>query len=225
MKKEFLKILVLGAIALYGNGCGRSFTAEIMEETQKSDIKIKAEAYLFDAQLKRNGKPTSFRLDLYQTDTLIGIGGRGYLGKGALKGWMSTDSIKVYFPSTNEYVYEAIEDLMNSFECSGNLSSINLTNLFYDLPDRISQPDDINIEADYKDKKQPEFIITPQNCSWRISLIYDKQDTGWRIKNFEFSDGDKTILKADRRIYKNQSNIPINKFQFHSVSDAVRIIP
>ncbi len=138
---------------------------------------------------------------------------------------MSTDSIKVYFPSTNEYVYEAIEDLMNSFECSGNLSSINLTNLFYDLPDRISQPDDINIEADYKDKKQPEFIITPQNCSWRISLIYDKQDTGWRIKNFEFSDGDKTILKADRRIYKNQSNIPINKFQFHSVSDAVRIIP
>ena len=173
LKKISIFITLLIVVSFTQINCGRQYVSDSALSTTPStndDFKLKCEAYLFDAQLKRDGKPTSFRLDLYQLDTLIGIGGRGYLGKGALKGYMSADSLKVYFPASNEYVLEAITDLMNSFECTEKHPEFRLFELFFDLPDSIDFPTSINITSDYEDTNKPEFIVSTTNCPWRISL-------------------------------------------------------
>ncbi len=103
------------------------------------EFDVQVEAYLFDAVVLRGQKRNTFRLDVYQTDSIMALTGRGYLGKGALKGWMTRDSIKVLFPATNEYLYETIPALIGSIACLGDTAEINMFALFSALPDSIAQ--------------------------------------------------------------------------------------
>ena len=86
------------------SGCGTS-TNNLSEEQSKLDMEqtITADAYLYDAKAYDEGKPRSVRLSFYQTDSALFVSGKGYLGKGALKGEIKKTVSIFYFPTTNEY--------------------------------------------------------------------------------------------------------------------------
>lgn len=183
------------------------------------------EAYLFDAKLRRQGKPTSFRLEIFQTDSVIALGGRAYLGKGALKGLLTTDSLEVYFPSSNEYLYELLSDLFATAECTHAALKLSLLHLFTSLPDSLAEMEEVSIASDYTDRKRPGYLISFPDCSWVIELTYDRRETGWRIRNFKFDNGNDITLKAKRRTYKKKAQVPYSKFQLVLPDGATRITP
>jgi len=189
-----------------------------------SNVKISGEAYLFDARLWRDGKPTSFRLHIYQTDTLIGLGGRGYLGKGALKGWVSADSILVYFPSVDEYLYEDMAELISSFDCASPLVSFNVLGLFADLPDPVEWSGE-GLTLQIEDSDEPTYILSPVDCDWTARLVYDDEDKGWRVEEFYFDDGHDTRLEATRRRYNDDADMDQARFEVEIPAEAVRIFP
>lgn len=191
------------------------------------ETKIQAEAYSFNARLRRQGKPTTFKLEVYQTDSLLGLSGRGYLGKGALKGWLTSDSIKVYFPSTKEYLHDPLSAVASSGECASPLGGLNVLDLFAQLPDSILNGTDLMVNADYSKSKRPQFLIesADEKCNWRLDLTYDRKKTGWRIKRFEFDNGSGTTLRGIRDRYRAEAKVALKRFMPRPPPGAVRIIP
>ncbi|KAA3631413.1 MAG: hypothetical protein DWP97_13230 [Calditrichaeota bacterium] len=209
------------------SGCSGGYQSIAEEESIENNIKINADAYLFDAKVIQNGKPTSVRLYFYQTDSIIGIGGRGYLGKGALKGWITADSIKVMFPTTKEYLFESVSDLFSSFACADDIPEFELMSLFSVLPDRLFADSIITVNRvdDDTDDKRREYMITIEGCLWNLYLRYDYRDDRFVIRNFEFDDGKTTTLSGKRREYKTDQNIKLAKFKVPLSPEYIRIIP
>jgi len=193
--------------------------------TKKINEKIKGEAYLFDVKLKRDGKPTSFRLEIYQTDTITAFSGRGYFGKGALKGVVDKDSILVYFPTLNEYLYESTATLLDIKDCVNDLDNLNLLKLLKNLPDEMLMESNLTITPNHVNAKKPEYTLFNPDCSWKIDIIYDKRRPGWRIKSFFIDDGYDNTIKSTRRTYKRNANIPYKRFIVNIPDNAERIIP
>ncbi len=217
--------LLLALLTQFGCGPGRTGRVGDEKKSRKDSDKIKVEAYLFDAKLRRDGKLNSFRLDVYQTDTQLGLTGRGYLGKGALKGWMRSDSLKVFFPSTNEYLYEPTSEILRAMECTFVMPEIDLTALFKRLPDEILFDPAVTVEVDYFNPKRPRFALFVPDCLWRIDLVYDKKQPGWRIRSFEFADGKGNRLTAKRREYRKSARVRARLLEAPVPDDAFRIYP
>lgn len=223
MKKLFLLFLILTVL-----GCGQSYrkTKTVLEtqgEDEKKSDKIIIDAYLYDVKIKQGMKQNSFRLDIYQTDSIIGLGGRGYLGKGALKGKLTNDSIFVFFPTIDEYLLESTPDLMASFNCSGDIHDFNLYSLFSRLPNEYLNSNDFIIEPFNSKGKIRKFNIRAKNCSWLMELSYDYKFDSWRLTSFVFSDGDDTIIKGKRRKLKNHVKVTPNRFTVPIKPSSVKI--
>jgi hypothetical protein len=184
------------------------------------------EAYLFDAELRRSGKPTSFRLEIFHADTVMALSGRGYLGKGALRGRVTPDSLLCYFPSSNEYLQEPVLNLLNAIECQVAPRGINLLELFDRLPDAGTLDSTIDVVPNYQNGKRPTFIIYVENCPWQMELTYRSDEMlGWRLDEFVFFDGQDTRLKATLREFKANASVKPDRFEVRIPSDATRIIP
>ncbi len=213
------------ALCFLVTGCGGGFRdagAPVTDESLEKQ-QVNVEAYLFDAKLRRNKKPTSVRLEFYHTDSVIAIAGRGYLGKGALRGRLTADSVEVYFPTTDEYLLESVANLLGSVECSGPLPPLSLLALFANLPDSVLHEPGLSIESDHSDSRHPQYRIAMEGCPWEIDLTYAWQDVGWRVKKFSFNDGAELTLKATRRTYKRSARVKANKFQIPVRAGSVRI--
>lgn len=223
MAKHFVLALFLGALL---SGCtgGPRPGGEAPGETAPAG-EITADAYLFDAQLRRDGKPTSLRLEIYHADSVAGIGGRGYLGKGALKGWVRDDSLLIYFPSTNEYVYEPVENILHSDYCPGAVPRVPLSLLLTTVPDSVGDLADVYVRADLSDEDEPAYTLSIPDCVWRIDLAYDTDDGSRRVKEFEFDNGFNTTFKASRRTLKTDVDIALKRFRVVVPPDAVRLSP
>jgi hypothetical protein len=208
-------------------GCGPTYTVPPAGETStvRRGEKVRAEAYLFDAKLRRHGKPTSFRLEVFRTDSVIALGGRAYLGKGALKGRLTADSMEIYFPSSNEYLYEPLSNLFATTPCADAAFFTNLPGLFTTLPDSMGSLNHVLLKADYSNPRRPTFTLTWPDCPWRLELTYDRRDTGWRLRRFAFNNGQDISLKARRREYKRRARVPARKFQLTVPADSRRISP
>ena len=225
--KYFQKLLLIILVFLCSGCATVSQTQNNSEETKrfKNNKKVSVEAYLFDAKLKQHGKPTSVRLFFYQTDSVIAIGGKGYLGKGALKGWINNDSILVTFPTLREYLHESIEDLFASFSCESSIPKFNLMSLFTMLPDESDDFAFADVTMLQADSKRPQYRIQFPHCKWKIKVTYDKKSKGYRIRNFTFNDGQGTSLTGKRREYKGKSKVSQNKFEAEISAGMSRIIP
>lgn len=219
-------IICAGVALMFVSGCGssRRGVGFRYESGDKQTERIVADAYRFNARLRRNGKPTTFKLDFYVTDTLVGIGGRGYLGKGALKGYMTADSIKLFFPATDEYLDEPTPNLLASIECVGKLPDLNWLDFFQGLPDSIGLSTEFVIDADYKDDSRPRFAISHPGCQWQLGLVYDRVKGGWRIKRISFDDGKQTRLSAKRDEFRSGARVKQTRFEFHPKPSSIRII-
>lgn len=216
--------VILALVLSLSAGCASRKTTTVGEETAGSG-KVRAEAYLFDARMHRDGKMNTFRLEIFQTDSVLGLGGRGYLGKGILKGRMTRDSLQAYFPTANEWVYSSVSELLESTACPVTVPNLDLISLFTTLPDSASWPAKVLVESDYEDSDRPTFTIHMSDCPWQIEIEYDRQDSGWRIREFYFTDGESNDLRAKRREYKADVTVDSDKFAVSIPSDARRIIP
>jgi hypothetical protein len=183
------------------------------------------EAYLFDSRLKQKGKWNSFRLELYVTDSAVAMAGRGYLGKGVLRGRLTSDSLEVYFPTTNEFVYEETGSLLSSMECAIDTPGLDFGRLLSVLPDEFALDPRLSLDTDYSKSNRPRFTISDTNCDWRLQLIYDQRKVGWRLREFRFDDGSGRELTGKRREFRDRARVRLNKFHWTVPDDAVRIIP
>ena len=199
---------------------------EIPTEVREAWQDVEVEAYLFDTEIEYEGKYSSVRLELFATDSIVGIGGRSYLGKGALDGWLTADSIRLLFPQSNEYVSEPVARLLRTFECTGaRRPNIPLLAFFFARPARVDIGPDVTITVDSSDTDRPAFGLSMPDCPWAIELIYDRRDTGWRIREFSFDNGDNLQIEARRREYHDEVGAKARMFTVSVPSDARRIIP
>ena len=221
----FPRTTIGGFILLVLVGCSspqKAHTGRELSSDVRAD-KIRAEAWLFDARVWREGKPTSFRLEVYRTDSITALSGRGYLGKGALKGTIRNDSLYVFFPRTNEYLYEAAGSLLDAMDCSDVSPRVDILALLTDVPDSVDGLENVEVTTSYLDPDRPTFVLYSRGCPWQLDLKYDKRKVGWRLKAFEFNSGDGVRLKVKRRTLKQQAKVPVKRFQTTHSPDAYRI--
>jgi hypothetical protein len=218
-----LVFLCAGIVVLLG-GCYATGKRSL---EQSPEVKIVAEAYSFNARLWRDGKPTTFKLELYQTDSLLGLSGRGYLGKGALRGWVRSDSIKVYFPSTNELLYEPLDAVVAASSCPFPLAGLDLLGLMSKPPDSIALAESLQVDSDYGVRDRARFKVRSieAGCTWELALVYRRRDLGWRIDEFDFDDGRGTRLRASCNLYRARAKVPLSRIEPGSRPDARRIVP
>ncbi len=210
-----LLLLVILTISLSIISCS-SATRIPMDELAVERLdhqEIVVEAYLFDVKLRRKGKPTTIRLDLYQTDSVVAMYGRAYFNKGAFTGRLTNDSMLIYFPATKEYLQESIENLFLSFDCESELIGLNLLSYFINSPDSGHISQNLKIETIADDNNGRSLKVSSVNCPWRLILDYTMAEKGWRINNFEFDDGADVTLKGSQRRYKSEASVPASRFQ------------
>lgn len=221
---KVVAIIFISLICLVA-GCGTAHKSTPGTESGISaGQELQCEAFLFDARITCEKKYNSFRLELYQTDSLIGLTGRGYLGKGALKGWITPESLLVYFPTVKEYIQEAVSDVWKSFECVQNENSLNIFGLITNLPEEIIPAEGYQLELIKDDDKEKEYQINKIGCHWSITASYDLREKGWRLKEFNISESDKFELAGKRREYRDDVKIKTNRFKPLVGPDAVRVI-
>ena len=207
------------AVCVSCGGYGSTFS----DENKVGQQKVEVEAYLFDVKIRRKGKPTSLRLDLYQTDSVIAMFGRAYFNKGAFRGRLTNDSLKIFFPASNEFLQESIDALFSSFNCQGDLSGLPVFKYFSELPDSAFSETGLEIKTLINEKKKKSFEISASGCSWLMSLKYKKEDKGWRLNEFRFDDEQSVRIKGSRRIYKSSARILSGRFELAIPSDSYRI--
>lgn len=208
-------LLLLCLASCAGNRQTISQQEQIIEMGE-GDIRV--DAYLFDCRLKRNGKLNSFRLDLFVTDSMAAFYGRGYLGKGVFRGVLRNDSLYVLFPTTHEYLMEAVPTLLHSGDCAPDLDEEML--LTYLLPIADSRVKETG-------KKTHEITLdeTADNCAFHLHFSYKEKDDLWRPEGLEFSDLSTTELTATRRELRIGAKISRNRFDFVVPENSARISP
>ena len=214
-----LLALLLLAVSISCAGYGFSVT----DDNRVGQQKIEVEAYLFDVKIRRKGKPTSLRLDLYQTDSVIVMFGRAYFNKGAFRGRLTSDSLHIFFPASNEFLQESIDALFSTFNCQGNLTGLPVFKYFSELPDSALSETGLEIRTLINENKKKSFEISASGCSWLMSLKYFKEDKGWRLNEFNFDDNQSVRIKGSRRIYKSSARIPSSRFELAIPSNFYRI--
>lgn len=220
--KHYLsKLLALSVLAIC-IACG-GYGSSVSGENKVEKKKIEVEAYLFDMKIRRKGKPTSLRLDLYQTDSVIAMFGRAYFNKGAFRGRLTNDSLHIFFPASNEFLQESIDALFSTFNCQGNLTGLPVFKYFSELPDSAVSETGLEIKALVNEREKKSFEITATGCSWLMSLKYVNEDKGWRLNEFKFDDNLSVRIKGSRRIYKSSARIPSGRFELAIPSDSYRI--
>jgi len=220
-----VSILSVGSLLL---GCAGSVSNDkIGEESAAGSATsdVTADAYLFDARLNRHGKPTSFRLELYCTDSLVGVAGRAYLGKGAVRGRVTRDSLDLYFPAANEFLRDSISKVFSKMSCSLRVRLFNLISLIGRLPDSTDFVYGLTLHTVPSKPDRPVYTISSDSCSWNIQLEYNQVDTRWLLRDFRFTDTSIVSLHAERREVRTGITIAASKFQVVIPSDATPVEP
>ncbi|MBD3258210.1 hypothetical protein GF377_07230, partial [candidate division GN15 bacterium] len=171
-------------------GCGGGYAGGAAAE--RLEREITADAYRFNARVYADGKPTTFKLEIYHTDSVVGLYGRGYLGKGGLRGRATRDSLELYFPNSKEYLYESLVTMIQSSACPVPIGRLNLLDIFATTPDKIEFDSSITVIRNDEDRDEPRFIVYNEACPWQIEVTYRQRDNDeFRVEDFEFTDGDK----------------------------------
>lgn len=216
-------VLVAAAVT---TGCSGGKRGAYGLEEPRYDTKISAEAYSFNARVYSDGKPTTFKLEVYLADTVMGLYGRGYLGKGGLRGRATDDSLEVYFPTTNEYLAESLSDLLTTTDCPLPVAGINLLEIFRTTPDSMTLDPGLSITTNYDDANHPRFEISMEDCVWGMEIVYDRHgDLGWRVDSFEFTDGKRYRMWGRRDRFKADASVELRRFIPAPAPDATRLRP
>lgn len=216
-------------VALFASlalGCGAYNSGKPVDESRSGrDQKVRVQAYLYDAKIKHKRKPTSVRLEIFKTDSLVALAGRGYIGKGALKGRWGLDTLLAYFPASNEYIYEPTITLLSGRECRPAMPSAEIMKILDNLPESLSWDDSVVIEQTSESKKKRGYLISMTGCNWHLELDYDLKSDRWLLKRMEFDDGRDLRLSLKRRKFKERTSVRLSRFEVVIPANAIRLTP
>ncbi len=210
-------ILACLCCALFSGCAGGSPSSDTGSEVAPR-IKVPVEAYLFDVSILRHGKPTSLRLDVFDADSVIALGGRAYLGKGALRARLTKDSLVAYFPTSDEYLEQALSSFSMGGEKRVDLSGVGLLDILTNRPDTGQVNDSIRVDIIEESTGDSERAIhTGQlgysSVTWTMTVKYWLDDDGqWRLSNLIYSDSSMKIT-ANRREYRSRARVPADRFR------------
>jgi hypothetical protein len=221
MKNIFNVIIISLFSIIFISSC--QIVRPIGEEKRRN--KIIVDAYQFNAKLKRKKNPASFKLNVFQTDSLIAFTAKGYMNKGAMKGLMSPDSLKAYFPMTKEHVSEEISEFFASINCSGSAPKFDFFRLFSETPVFLKEDFNAFVEIVELNPNSVKYSIRFYGCRWYLDITYDRKNEGWRIRQFKFSDGKNSTLTGKRHQYNHDAKVKRSFFEYSVPFDAVRITP
>lgn len=185
---------------------------------------IVCDALLFDARLHRQQKWNTFRLELYVTDTVVGVSGRGYLGKGALKARLTDDSVVVYFPSTDEYLRDRISSVVSSAECIDDTMTIAVVALLNRPPAQL--PNDGQVRYQRTVENNDEVItVNSDSCGWSAVFAYERDNGNSYLREIRFKDNVGNELKATRRELRRNVGVSSSRFQVKIPESAIPLEP
>jgi hypothetical protein len=188
------------------------------------DQEVTADAWLFNARAYRDGKPTTLRLNVYRTDSVVGVTGTGYLGKGAFRAILTEDTVMAYFPNSNEYFLEPIDSLFGMAECGKELSAPNLMRLLTSRPD--SNSIDMTAQAPYRmSDDRWAYTVTWLNCPWRMVMEYERRDERWILDELRFERGDSFRFTSICPVFKSSQKVDADKFRVAIPPGAARVTP
>lgn len=229
-----LAALTVIAVLSSCGGPGRSRDRGRVEEKKKDKSKIEVQAFLYDAKFLLRGTRRSVRLEVFKDRDRVALAGRGYLGKSALKGWMTADTLLVYFPGSNEYIYESTASLLASSACLDSLSSVNFPALFSALaPDVLPSPEFRTMATDSakgdgsNSRGRSGYLITSADCPWEISLTYKIDSRGCRLRTIKYDSTTDHVpeLEAKLRTFRPRVRVKVSRFEVDIPTDARRIKP
>jgi hypothetical protein len=218
-------LVLVGLLLAAGCGGPRGTVGTEVSSPQAGVGRVVADAYLYDAKLVRQGKPTSFRLELFCTDSMVALGGRGYLGKGALRGVMTSDSLHVYFPVSNEFLVDGINMLLSAKSCITDEHPFNALQLLRMPAGEVPHDSSITITVEKQGKKRQEFELTTSDCPWKLRLVYEPDEERWRIRELRFDNGAGVELTARLREGQRRVAIASSRFQVSWPNDATPLEP
>ena len=229
---HFLRILFITTALGLMIGCtsGPPSTGSDVETAPQYRVKIPVEAYLFDVVIKRNGKATSLRLDVIDSDSVIALGGRAYLGKGALRARMTRDSLIAYFPTSDEFLREDFASFSISGEGRSDFSRLGLLKLLKQPPDTGTIDDSMRVEFTQVSSSDTRWTVHSTTFDsaalprWRLELTYALTDGHPRLRHFSYADNSVTIT-ANRREYRSRARVPADRFRVTIPPSAVRVSP
>lgn len=221
--------MALITVLLFG-GCSLASRQKIGRAAELKQIELapgKGDAYLFDLKIYREGKKNSVRLDVYRTRDTISIFARGYLGKGVLKGLITSDFIKVYFPTENEYYSGKIIDIISGKCVESFPFEKMIIDLFLKTPPELDEVyGNFYINIQKETGKERKYKLSSKKCNESIEIEYDLKENRFIPKAFSFNSEDNTFrFKASRRKKKLNIQIPGEKFKLDIPESAIRIIP
>ncbi|MEW6014749.1 MAG: hypothetical protein AB1690_05465 [Candidatus Zixiibacteriota bacterium] len=224
----FFALITISAI--FPAGCTLANRNRVRIKTAEQTApkeKLRGDAYLLDVKINREGKKSSFRLDLYQSEETLAWFARGYLGKGVMKGVLTNDSLIVYFPTEEEF-YSGKLNALAKKSCLGNaeLESV-LGQLFRILPPEISSlSDNFYLTILKEDDKQRRYILNYKDCGGGIRLDYEKHDLRFLISNIQYIGEEETFgFEAKVRDFRLDTDLPADKFEIAIPSTATRLNP
>ncbi len=204
---------------LYISGCSVSQKSLVGKESSSPNLKqkISVEAFLYDAKYYENNKPRSFRLQVFRTDSIIAFTGKGYLGKGVLRGTLTSDSLKVYFPTQDEYYYKAVDLIFEQSECKISDDDFDLSALF-DFSE-IQKLDNAIYKISETKNKRKKIVVNPKECSWDIEIEYKKYDLDLRPYLFSYTNKDNQKISAKLRKYKKSAKVKLSLFKMPNLKE------
>jgi hypothetical protein len=129
----------------------------------------------------------------------------------------------VYFPTRKEYLDGPIHEALISSDCPFSLGALSILDLFESVPDSNSFTDEVSLVSDYRKADRPVFTISNDSCDWQLKLEYDYKSGRPRIRLFEFKNGERFLLKANRREFRSNRKVKASKFEVRIPSQAVKI--
>jgi hypothetical protein len=142
-RSKLVAIVAFSSLAWLG--CARSGprTSQSEMASAGSSAKVKADAYLFDTEITSHGKLTSMRLEIFDADSVLALSGRAYMGKGVIKGIITSDSLLMYLPTSDQYIKESWRSWQGKDSCTADISKLNFHSCLRDLPRATSDQDNL----------------------------------------------------------------------------------
>ncbi len=214
---RFAFIIFLAVIGVYCEGCSLASRSRRSETAPRyAEMTVgKGDAYLYDLKINRDGRKNSVRLDVYYNGDSLAVFARGYLGKGVLKGLLSGDSLRVYFPTENQYFSGSINRLVKN-NCPEISAFDNLImELFRRLPSEIvALPHSYYLVIDKDKIKSKKYRLISEICGDELSLEYDLRQNRFLPKKITYSNpGRALVITAERRQYRLNITLPPEKFR------------
>lgn len=215
-----LTALVLGACT----GGRRQYPTDNPGRESELSKKVSVDAYLFDCRIRVNGVLRTVKIELYRIDSIVAIYGSSYLGRGAFRGRIADDSMLIFFPTTDEYLFEPNDRMLIANECGRLLSAMNLPALLT-IPGKAIFADSWFQVTTKQNSKRISSTVTSSECQWQFQVDHDLVSKSWQLKQLRLEEDGRLKFSAKRRSLRRGARIDRSRFDVAPTSSASRITP